>query len=64
MTPSTPRVPVVSEVATPTTPHSPELLVENPLDESIKKASIPTAKSSFELFRKQALERVIYIYYT
>lgn len=49
-----------TDSVTPPTPHSPELVVDNPIEEDIEVKKVPTlpssAKLSFEHFRKQALE--------
>lgn len=51
---------VAAGSVTPPTPHSPELVVDNSMEEEKEVKKVPTlpssAKSSFEHFRKQALE--------
>lgn len=48
----------ISRSVTPPAPHSPEISVDSPGEEKVVKKPIvlPSTKTSFELFRKQALE--------
>ena len=49
----------VARSVTPPTSHSPEIMVDSPGEEKVeKKPNVlpPSTKTSFELFRKQALE--------